>query len=240
MDIRVYNTMSCQKEASVPVEAGVVRMYNCGPTVYDQAHIGSMRTHIMADVIRCSFEYLGYEVRQVMNITDVGHLVSDVDDLVERGFEPLAFRYSCLSASYRVPLTFSWESMQRAADGLSRLRASVRRLLGETDGVRGRNLNGGLVSRFRAALADDVDLPGAFAVTWDAVRQANRATEAVAKRGDLDLVLDSDRVLGLSLGKMGEREGALPAEVSCLIEEREAAREARDWQRADSLREAIR
>jgi cysteinyl-tRNA synthetase len=77
-------------------------------------------------------------------------------------------------------------------------------------------------------------------VTWDAVRQANRAADAGEKRGHLDLVLGFDRVLGLSLEEAGEGEGVLPAEVARLIEERESAREARDWQRADSLREAIR
>jgi len=452
MDIRVYNTMSRQKELFVPIEPGVVRMYSCGPTVYDHAHIGNMRTYVMADAIRRSLEYLGYEVRQVMNITDVGHLVSDadegedrmlvgarrsgrspwevaaqyselffqderklnilrphvvcratehipemvdlvrrleergftyeigdgvyydvsrfpdygrlsgqdlnqlragarvevneekrhpadfalwrkatpehimqwdspwgcgypgwhiecsamsmeylgetldihtggedhiythhpneiaqseaatgkvfahywmhgrflrwdkgdqrmskssgeflvVDDLAERGFEPLAYRYSCLSASYRVPLTFSWESMRRAADGLSRLRDSVRRLMVETDGAFGQSPSDGLDARFGAALADDVDLPGALAVTWDAVRQANRAADSAEKKGYLDLVLDFDRVLGLGLAEASEGEGSLPPRVARLIEERQAARAARDWQQADSLREAIR
>jgi cysteinyl-tRNA synthetase len=55
-------------------------MYNCGPTVYDWQHIGNLYAYLVADVLRRSMEYLGHEVRQVMNITDVGHIVGDVDE----------------------------------------------------------------------------------------------------------------------------------------------------------------
>ena len=70
MDVQIYNTMTRRKEVFSPIDAGKVGVYHCGPTVYDQAHIGNMRTYVMADLIRRIFEYLGYEVRQVMNITD--------------------------------------------------------------------------------------------------------------------------------------------------------------------------
>ena len=54
-------------------------MYACGPTVYDYAHIGNLRTYIFEDILRRVLEFNGYKVKQVMNITDVGHLVSDAD-----------------------------------------------------------------------------------------------------------------------------------------------------------------
>ncbi|MDE3194523.1 MAG: cysteine--tRNA ligase [Chloroflexota bacterium] len=63
-----------------PLRAGHVGMYNCGPTVYDWQHIGNLYAYVVADVARRTFEYAGYEVRQVMNITDVGHIVGDVDE----------------------------------------------------------------------------------------------------------------------------------------------------------------
>ena len=84
MDIHIYNTMTRRKEIFQPVEPGKLRMYNCGPTVYDQAHIGNMRSYIMADLIRRAFEWLGYEVTQVINVTDVGHLTSDADEGEDR------------------------------------------------------------------------------------------------------------------------------------------------------------
>jgi cysteinyl-tRNA synthetase len=451
--IQIFNTMTRRKEYFRPIEPGELRMYNCGPTVYDQAHIGNMRSYIMADLIRRSFEYLGYDVKQVINITDVGHLTSDADegedrmlvgsrrtgrdpweiaehfttlffddmaalnilhpnvapkatdhipemidlvqrlealgytyeiddgiyfdvsclenygrlsrqsldgmqagarvdvnpqkrhaadfalwrkatpehimqwdspwgrgypgwhiecsvmsmkylgetldihtggedhiathheneiaqseaatgrpfvnywmhgrflrwkdedrrmskssgeflvvsDLVERGFDPLAYRYLCLTASYRVPLTFSWDAMESAADSLKRLRDNVRRLSVETRDAAAIEPLAALTERFTQAIADDVNIPGALAVTWEAVREANRSTDVTEKRAMLDLVLDFDRVLGLRLSDVVDADaGTLPVEVVELIRQREAARAGRDWSTADALREAIR
>ncbi len=452
MDIQIYNTITRRKETFKPVEPGKVGMYNCGPTVYDHAHIGNMRTYIMADLIRRSFEYLGYDVKQVMNITDVGHLTSDADegedrmlvgarrtgrdpweiaehfaelffedtaalnilrphvvckatehipemialverlenlgytyeigdgiyfdvnrfpgygrlsgqtldelqvgarvrvnpekrhpvdfalwrkatpehimqwdspwgrgfpgwhiecsamsmkylgetldihtggedhigthhdneiaqseaatgkpfvnywmhgrflrwneddqrmskssgeflvvgDLVERGFDPLAFRYHCLTASYRVPLTFSWAGLESAADGLRRLRENARRLRSETNSIPPTELQTDLADRFRAAIADDFNVPSALAVAWETVREANRTTDAAEKRALLELVLDFDRVLSLKLADAAAEDESLPADVAALIQQREDARAARDWSTADTLRETIR
>ena len=77
--MRLYNTLTRKVEDFVPNEAGIVKMYTCGPTVYHYAHIGNLRSYIMEDVLEKSFKFLGYEVKRVMNITDVGHLSSDAD-----------------------------------------------------------------------------------------------------------------------------------------------------------------
>ncbi len=71
MSIRFYNTISRQKEAFQPLEAGKVKMYTCGPTVYDFAHIGNYRTFIFEDLLRRYLEFRGFEVNQAMNLTDV-------------------------------------------------------------------------------------------------------------------------------------------------------------------------
>ena len=86
--IRLYNTMSREIEDFVPVEPGKVKLYACGPTVYDFAHIGHIRKYTMDDVLVRLLRYLNYQVTHVMNITDVGHLVSDSDtgeDKLEKG-----------------------------------------------------------------------------------------------------------------------------------------------------------
>ena len=75
----LYNSASRRKEEIVPHEAGKISMYTCGPTVYHFAHIGNLRTYIMEDVLEKSLRYAGYDVKRVMNITDVGHLSSDAD-----------------------------------------------------------------------------------------------------------------------------------------------------------------
>ncbi|MCC6741686.1 MAG: cysteine--tRNA ligase [Planctomycetia bacterium] len=80
MAIQFYNTLTKQKEEFTPQEKGVVRMYNCGPTVYSYPHIGNFRSFVFADVLRRYLEYRGMEVKQVMNITDVGHITADADE----------------------------------------------------------------------------------------------------------------------------------------------------------------
>lgn len=77
--MKLYNTLSKQVEEFIPHEKGIVRMYTCGPTVYHFAHIGNLRTYIFEDILQKSLEYLGYDVKRVMNITDVGHMTSDGD-----------------------------------------------------------------------------------------------------------------------------------------------------------------
>src|SRR5690349_5997055 len=82
-----------------PIEPGVVRMYNCGPTVYGKPHIGNWRTNVCWDVLRRALELGGYRVRQIMNITDVGHLtVDDVADAAGEDKMELAARRDRLDA----------------------------------------------------------------------------------------------------------------------------------------------
>lgn len=78
-EIYLTNTLGRKKEKFEPIEPGFVGMYSCGPTVYDFSHIGHARTYIFSDILEKTLEYNGLEVKRVMNITDVGHLVSDSD-----------------------------------------------------------------------------------------------------------------------------------------------------------------
>lgn len=78
--MKIYNSLTKQKEEFKPLQPEAVGMYHCGPTVYDHVHIGNLRSFMMGDFIRRVFEFNNFAVTQVMNITDVGHLVSDGDD----------------------------------------------------------------------------------------------------------------------------------------------------------------
>ena len=78
--IRLHNTLGNKVEEFKPLKEGFVGMYSCGPTVYDYVHIGNLRSFILSDLVRRTFEYEGYEVKQVMNITDLGHLSGDGDE----------------------------------------------------------------------------------------------------------------------------------------------------------------
>lgn len=80
MQLRVYNTLTRKKEEFVPIKPNQASMYTCGPTVYKYATIGNLRAYVFMDELRRVLEYDGLKVKSVMNITDVGHLVSDGDD----------------------------------------------------------------------------------------------------------------------------------------------------------------
>ena len=78
--LKFYNTLTRTKEEFRPLNGNTVTMYSCGPTVYNYAHIGNLRTYIFMDLIRRTLKYEGYKLKGVMNITDVGHLMADSDD----------------------------------------------------------------------------------------------------------------------------------------------------------------
>ena len=82
MELRLYNTLTRNKEIFRPIEPGKVRLYTCGPTVYRFIHIGNLRSFMLADWIRRTLLHFGYEVRHVKNITDVGHMRQE---LLDRG-----------------------------------------------------------------------------------------------------------------------------------------------------------
>jgi len=86
--LKIYNTLTRKKEEFKPLHSPAVTMYSCGPTVYDYAHIGNLRAYVFNDLLVRTLRYFGYEVTQVTNITDVGHLTSDADtglDKIEKG-----------------------------------------------------------------------------------------------------------------------------------------------------------
>jgi len=79
MTLKLYNTLSRKKEEFVPIKKGEVGIYSCGPTVYWYQHIGNLRSYIFADILRRILEYNKYDVKHIINVTDVGHLTSDAD-----------------------------------------------------------------------------------------------------------------------------------------------------------------
>lgn len=80
MSLKLYNTVTGKKEDFTPINSPNVGLYTCGPTVYNYAHIGNLRSYVFADVLKRTLRYNGYKVKHVLNITDVGHLTSDDDN----------------------------------------------------------------------------------------------------------------------------------------------------------------
>ena len=80
MELKFFDTYDRRIREFIPLEQNKVKMYACGPTVYDYAHIGNLRTYLFEDILKRTLLLNGYEVEHVINITDVGHLVSDGDE----------------------------------------------------------------------------------------------------------------------------------------------------------------
>ena len=99
MNLQLYNSLTNQMESFESLEPGVVRMYSCGPTVYDFAHIGNFRSFLFGDLLRRTLELFDYQVHHVMNITDVGHMVEGETDKMSEA----ANRMKANKKSGRVP-----------------------------------------------------------------------------------------------------------------------------------------
>lgn len=162
-----------------------------------------------------------------------GNIVT-ITELEEQGFEPLAFRYLCLTAHYRMPLNFTREALSAAQNGLRGLRELGRNAQFWQEGNE-QDWLAQAKKEFKAAIEDDLNMPQAMATVWNLVREGNRRQD----RRAWQILLDFDRVLGLGL-KETEEENVIPADIYQMAVEREAARKAKDWTRADRLRDEIR
>jgi cysteinyl-tRNA synthetase len=150
---------------------------------------------------------------------------------IKQNLNPLVYRFASFQTHYRKPMEYSEESVQAARNGLQHLQNQVRQVAQNSSGQDG-GLDDGLKIKFLEAVNDDLNMPRAMAVVQEMLKSA---------LGDADkfaMIKDYDRVLGLSLDQVTEPE-ALPAEVQKLVEERSAARAAKDWSTSDRLRDAI-
>ncbi len=127
MSLKIYNSFTRKKEEFKPIEEGKVKMYVCGPTVYGHPHVGHARSYTNFDTIRRYFEYLGFKVKYVQNITDVGHLVGDGDDGEDKvlkqakkeNLDPyeIAYKYESLYFEYMDKLNIKRPSISARATG---------------------------------------------------------------------------------------------------------------------------
>ncbi len=149
-----------------------------------------------------------------------------IQALVERGYDPLAFRYLCLTAHYRTQLNFTWDALDAAKTGLERLR------LGVHDLPDGGAAVGTYKDRFTAAINDDLNLPKALALAWEVLRGDTSIDRAAVKA----TLLAFDRVFGLRLAAWRPVQDVAPDAVTALADARRAARRAKQWAEADRLR----
>ena len=151
-----------------------------------------------------------------------------VQALVDRGYDPLAYRYLCLTGHYRSQLNFTFEALDAASTGLALMRTGFHALAqqpAEPDAA--------LVERFTDEINDDLNLPRALAVAWEALRGDGAPP---AKRATLAAF---DRVMGLGLAAWEPVEAVAPAQITALAQARADARAAKNWTEADRLRAAL-
>jgi cysteinyl-tRNA synthetase len=163
-----------------------------------------------------------------------GNIIT-IQDIVDKGFDPLAFRYLCLTAHYKSQLEFTWESLEAAQKALFTLREHVRRLrenLGKETKESGKKKV--FQKMFLEAINDDLDMPKALSIVWNLVR----SEEPLSSKEKYELLLEFDKVLGLDLAKEARIE-ELPKEIEELIRKREEARKKRDWETADEIRKKL-
>ncbi len=149
-----------------------------------------------------------------------------VQSLLERGYDPLVYRYLCLTAHYRTQMSFSWDAMDAAVTALNRLRNGVHALPDEP----GTAADTDAIARFTAEINDDLNVPRGLAVAWDVLRGG---LSPAVKRATL---LRFDEVLGLGLAGWVPKVEAVPADVRVLADARAQARQAKQWADADRLR----
>jgi cysteinyl-tRNA synthetase len=156
-----------------------------------------------------------------------------LDLLIERGYDPLAYRYFCLGAHYRQQLAFSWDALGAAASGYARLKRAVLDLRPKYAGAE--KPIAAHMEKFRSAIEDDLNTPQALAAMWGAMKDAQTAPGEVYAT-----LLEMDRVLGLGVADMQEESlGTEEAEIRKLIDERNAARKAKNFARADEIRKEL-
>jgi len=156
-----------------------------------------------------------------------------LDRLVERGYDPLAYRYFLLTAHYRQQLTFSWEGLDAAANALRNLRRGVLDLRNAAPAA---GTGGGAhVEKFRQAVTNDLNMPQALAVAWGALKD-----DSAAAADRLAALLEMDEVFALGLAELRQEALAISEEqISARIAERAAARKAKDFARADAIRKDL-
>lgn len=158
----------------------------------------------------------------------IGNIYS-IEDLEEKGFNPLSFRYFILGAHYRSKQNFTWEALKASQNTLNNLEDITRKWKDPS------KIDEEVVQKFREKIEDDLNTPEALAVMWSLVN--NEDLDSGVKSAT---ILKLDEVMGLDLDRFVSKPLQISEEVQKLLNDREQAREAMDWKKSDSLRDEIK
>jgi len=155
-----------------------------------------------------------------------------IQDILDKGFDPLAFRYYCLGTHYRSKMNFTWEGLEAASHALSNIKAKARELplldagpkIGEIEWK----------EKFEMAIGDDLNTPQALAIMWDILKSDITDEEKAS------LLSNMDKIFGLRLMEAIGKRIDIPDEIQKLAERRQTVRLAKDWQTSDELRDKLK
>ena len=157
-----------------------------------------------------------------------------VQDIIDRGYEALSYKMLCFSSHYRNKLNFTWEAIESAQNSLNKLRDGYKKHL-EGDLAIGEPIIEEYKTRFNEAINDDLNMPVAMSVIWDVIKNPNKSKQFA------ELLLHFDEVLGIDIDKSFDKEKEnIPEEILKMIEERKKAREEKNWDLSDKLRDEIK
>lgn len=157
-----------------------------------------------------------------------------VQDIIDKGYEPLAFKMMCFTSHYRNKLNFTWEAIEASQNALNRLREGYKKHSEGNEKIADSVIEE-YKAKFQEAINDDLNMPVAMSVIWDVVKNPNKSKQ-LAK-----ILLDFDKVLGVDIEKENEDKVVeIPDEISKLIEQRKQARENKDWALSDKIRDELK
>ena len=157
-----------------------------------------------------------------------------VQDIIDKGYEALAFKMMCFTSHYRNKLNFTWDALASSQNALNRLREGYRKHSEGNEEIE-ESVIQEYKTKFQEAINDDLNMPIAMSVIWDAIKNPNKSKKLA------DLLLDFDNVLGIDIQKeVEEKTLDLPEGIKELIEKRKEARANKDWALSDQIRDELK
>jgi cysteinyl-tRNA synthetase len=153
--------------------------------------------------------------------------------LIDRGYDPIVYRYFCFTAHYRSKLTFSWEAVESAKNSFESFKNKILEIKADLSSKNAKDLYDKCKKDFENAVNDDINMPEALSVVWNLIKE-----KELGNKEKYSLLLDFDKVLGLGIAGFGEEK--IPEEIKRLAAEREKARKAKDFAKSDKLRDDIK
>lgn len=157
-----------------------------------------------------------------------------VQDIIDKGYDPLAFKMMCFTSHYRNKLNFTWEALESSQNSLTKLRDGFKKHL-EGNSKAQASVIEEYKNKFLEAINDDLNMPVAMSVIWDVIKNPNKSKSLA------DLLLEFDKVLGVDINKEKEENNIeLPEEISKMLEDRRKAREEKNWDLSDKIRDELK